>query len=139
MPVSLFLGFEYFQRANLKLSKPHIAIPTDVLRYLCQTDMVVQTAAEYFNTIHVWLPFISKKRMDLGIPTQNPGPDLAMLFLAMKFCISDLSETQESSLYTICKNFLFTLERGGLMTLLGLQASILVALFEHIHAIHPAA
>lgn len=27
MPVSLFLGFEYFQRANLKLSKPHIAIP----------------------------------------------------------------------------------------------------------------
>lgn len=109
------------------------------MRYLCQTDMVVQTAAEYFNTIHVWLPFISKKRMDLGIPTQNPGPDLAMLFLAMKFCISDLSETQESSLYTICKNFLFTLERGGLMTLLGLQASILVALFEHIHAIHPAA
>uniref|UniRef100_A0A0B7KIR7 Transcription factor domain-containing protein n=2 Tax=Bionectria ochroleuca TaxID=29856 RepID=A0A0B7KIR7_BIOOC len=77
--------------------------------------------------------------MDLEIPTQNQGPDLAMLFLAMKLCISDLNGTQKFSLYTICKDFLSTLERGGLMTLLGLQASILVALFEHIHVTYPAA
>ena len=27
---------------------------------------------------------MSKKRMDLGIPVRNGGPDIAMLFLAMK-------------------------------------------------------
>ena len=77
--------------------------------------------------------------MDLGILVQNSGPDLAMLFLAMKLVITSADEVGDDSLYSLAKNFLATLEHHGVISLLCLQAMVLVALYENSHAIYPAA
>ena len=95
--------------------------------------------ADYFGTIHNWMPIVSKKRMDLGIPVRNGGPDIAMLFLAMKLITTQADEVADGTLYSIAKGFLSGLEGSGVVSLLCLQAMVLIALYEYSHSIYPAA
>ena len=85
------------------------------------------------------MPIVSKKRMDLGIPVQNGGPDIAMLFLAMKLITAQADEFADGTLYSIAKGFLSGLEGSGVVSLLCLQAMVLIALYEYSHSIYPAA
>lgn len=87
------------------------------------------------------MPIISKKRLELGISLQNSGPDLALLFLTMRLNISTLptESIRGNSLYSTAKSFLATLEAGGVVTLVYLQAMVLVATYEYSHSIYPAA
>ncbi|EAW15380.1 putative transcription factor [Aspergillus fischeri NRRL 181] len=137
-PSALFLDFDCYRWSNMQLPRPDVGIPTEVLGILSQENTVLEISALYFGTIHRWLPIVSKKRMELGISLQNSGPDLAMLFLAMKLNIS-LPTAGTNSLYSISKSFLATLEAGGLVSLVYLQAMILVAVYEYSHSIYPAA
>ena len=106
-------------------------------------NTVVDTAAVYFATVHTWLPFISRKRMDLGIPLQNGGPDLAMLFFAMKLVTTPAarapSAASNNPLYVTSKAFMAMFEADGAVSLLCLQSMILIALYEYGHAVYPAA
>lgn len=110
-----------------------------MLAILTEGEVVIDTFREHFDTIHSWMPIISKKRMDLGIPAQNPGPDLAMLFLSMKLITTSANTVQRDSLYRLAKRFLMDLECHGVVSLLCLQATVLVALYEYSHAIYPGA
>jgi hypothetical protein len=83
------------------------------------------------------MPIISRKRIDLGIPFQGGGPDLAMLFLAMKLVTTHPESTE--SLYETTRAFLRTLEADNVISIRCLQAMILVALYEYSHALYPAA
>jgi hypothetical protein len=117
-----------------------LTVAQEVLTTLAQGNTVAETCAAYFNTIHFWMPIISKRRMDLGIPLRNAGPDLAMLFLAMKLVTSQPDEgATESPFYLASKNFLSVLEAKGEVSLLCLQAMVLVAIYEYGHAVYPAA
>jgi len=103
---------------------------------------VQEVAAEYFATIHPWFPIISKKRLSLGQPLWDGGPDLAMLFLAMKLIISYPEEgvaSADNPIYIASKRYLSLLESSGTVTLCYLQSLLLVALYEYGHAIYPAA
>jgi hypothetical protein len=115
--------------------------PQPVLALLSQGNVVLDVSRDYFATIHTWFPIVSKKRMDMGLPVRNAGPDLAMLFLGMKLIAVPATTTDvaECALYTIAKDFLARLERNGTASLLCLQAMVLVALYEYGHAIYPAA
>jgi len=89
-----------------------------------------------------WMPFISRKRMDIGIPLRKGGPDLAMLFFAMKLVTLPLEPGESPSrnpTYCIAKKYLADLEANGDVSLLCLQAMILVALYEYGHGVYPAA
>jgi hypothetical protein len=130
----------------LSMLRPADAAPADqglslqdVLALLSQGNAVVDTSQDYFATVHTWMPIVSKKRMDLGIPVHNGGPDLAMLFFAMRLVIAQADEVVEGRLYAMAKSFLATLEGNGVVSLLCLQAMVLVALYEYGHAIYPAA
>jgi hypothetical protein len=85
------------------------------------------------------MPIVSKKRIDLGIPVRNGGPDIAMLFLAMKLITTEVDEVANGTLYSIAKGFLNSLEASGVVSLLALQAMVLIALYEYSHSIYPAA
>lgn len=103
---------------------------------------IEKVTTDYFNTIHLWLPVISRKRIDLGITFWARGSDLAMLFLAMKLITSRPEQgtsCQKNSLYAVSKRFLASLESAGAVSLLYLQAMLLVAYYEYGHAIYPAA
>ena len=80
--------------------------------------------------------------MNLGIPLWDGGPDLAMLFLAMKLVTTPPVEglaAADHPLYATSKRFVALLESSGTMSMLYLQAMILVALYEFGHSIYPAA
>lgn len=101
----------------------------DVLAVLSQENVVVDTSADYFGTIHHWLPIVSKKRMELGMPLRNGGSDLAMLFLAMKLITAQAEEVANGALYSVAKGFLSSLIDNGTVSLLCLQAMVLIALY----------
>lgn len=85
------------------------------------------------------MPIISKKRLNLGISVYHGGPDIAMLFLAMRLMISSPQGDQAEPLYRLCKSFLASLEAAGCASYQYLQALLLVAIYEHSHGIYPAA
>ncbi|KAI1066806.1 hypothetical protein LB506_012030 [Fusarium annulatum] len=138
-PASMFLDIDCYVWSQAKLPVPSGAIPAPVLALLSQGNVVLDVSQNYFATIHTWFPMISKKRMDMGLPVQNAGPDLAMLFLGMKLITTPAIDITDSTLYDTAKSFLSSLESNGVVSLLCLQAMILVALYEYSHAIYPAA
>ena len=75
-------------------------------------------------------------------PLWEAGPDLALLFLAMKLVISrplDGIESTHNPLYVSAKRFLTLLESAGAASLAVLQACILITWYEYGQAIYPAA
>jgi len=75
-------------------------------------------------------------------PLWEAGPDLALLFLCMKLITSrpqDGIESSQNPTYTSAKRFVALLETTGTVSLILLQANILVTLFEYGQAIYPAA
>lgn len=64
-----------------------------------------------------------------------------MLFLAMKLTTFSLpvENTGNNPLYLTAKGFLVTLEASGVVSLVYLQAMVLIAIFEYGHSIYPAA
>ncbi|KAK7738076.1 hypothetical protein SLS63_002409 [Diaporthe eres] len=143
LPAVMFLDSDVYKWAGVSRPNPNIDIPMEVLEILASSNVVEGTAASYFNTIHRWFPFISKKRMSLGISLSDGGPDLALLFLAMKLITTvptpELRSAADSHLYAACKRFLAQLESAGTLSILYLQAMILVALYEFSHSVYPAA
>ncbi|KAF5576004.1 fungal specific transcription factor [Fusarium pseudocircinatum] len=138
-PASMFLDIDCYVWSHARLPIPTGVIPAPVLAFLSQGNAVLDVSQNYFATIHTWFPMISKKRMDMGLPVQNAGPDLAMLFLGMKLVTTPAIDITDSTLYDTAKSFLAILESNGVVSLLRLQAMILVALHEYSHAIYPAA
>ncbi|KAK0733585.1 hypothetical protein B0T26DRAFT_27774 [Lasiosphaeria miniovina] len=145
-PSAIFLDIDCFKWASIPIPKPNVDLPADVYEVLSRGNAVQDATAEYFATVHTWFPIISRKRMTLGFSLWEGGPDLAMLFLAIKLVISLPSENTNpdngariNPLYKASKRFLAMLEDSGILSLLHLQAMILVAVYELGHAIYPAA
>ncbi|KAK1775630.1 hypothetical protein QBC45DRAFT_239881 [Copromyces sp. CBS 386.78] len=141
-PSALLLDIDVFKWAELSIPPPPVAVPRDVYDILSRGNTVQDCAAEYFDTVHRWFPFISKKRMTLGHTLWEAGPDLAMLFLAMKLIVTlprEGIDAADNELYTAAKGLLALLESGGCVSLLCLQAMVLVAMYEYGQGIMPAA
>ncbi|SPO03699.1 uncharacterized protein DNG_06382 [Cephalotrichum gorgonifer] len=128
-PASMFLDIDCYIWSRARPPAPHGAIPPPVLALLSQGNVVLDVSQNYFSTVHLWFPMVSKKRMDLGLPMQNAGPDLAMLFLGMKLVTTPTTDdVADGVLYTTAKDFIARLESNGAISLLCLQAMVLIAL-----------
>ncbi|KAE8367653.1 hypothetical protein BDV27DRAFT_154798 [Aspergillus caelatus] len=136
-PSALFLDADCYEWARMKLLRSTTAIPKDILTILNQGNGILEIYQTYFNTIHCWMPIISKKRIDLGILFREGGPDLAILLLAMKLVTTSLDLT--GNLYRTVREFFLALEADNMVLLHFLQAMILVALYKYSHSIYPAA
>ncbi|KIX07922.1 uncharacterized protein Z518_02576 [Rhinocladiella mackenziei CBS 650.93] len=144
-PAAFFLDAEVFTDAHMTITKPALAVPSEILATLGTSMLDIQDVVDrYFANIHTWLPFISKKRMELTLcnPSIELSLELALLLLAMKLIIqvpSGDSPGIRSPLYTLTKRHFSRAESVGLISLQTLQASILIAAYEIGHAIYPAA
>jgi len=125
-----------------------MGVPPEVVEILSHGNAVQDAAAQYFDGVHRWFPIISRKRMTLGIALWEGGPDLAMLFLAMKLITAfphhgsggvESCGMNGNPVYAASKRFLGLLEASGNVSLLHLQAMVLVTLYEFGHGIYPAA
>jgi Fungal specific transcription factor domain len=116
----------------------------EVLSILGDAISVQAIITDYFDTVHTWIPIISKKRMTRNMlnPMWEAGPDLALLFLCMKLIITrpqDGLENLQNPIYTASKRFIFLMESSGMTSLLVLQAYILLSLYEIGQAVYPGA
>jgi hypothetical protein len=75
-------------------------------------------------------------------PLWEAGTDLALLFLCMKLITSrpqDGVESSQSQIYMSAKRFLGLMEASGTISLIVLQAGLLITWYEYGQAIYPAA
>ncbi|KGO43636.1 Transcription factor, fungi [Penicillium expansum] len=117
-------------------------VPQYILQLIGDLDEIRLTAARFFEHIHQWMPFISKKRFyDFYLqPSFHSRPDVVLLLLALKLITTFLpagSRSPRTALYNSTKQFYLKVE--GSFSILVLQAGILVALYELGHGIYPAA
>ncbi len=144
-PAAFFLDAEVFADARITVPRLNVIVPAEVAATIGVSILDIQdTVDRYFANIHTWLPFISKKRMQLALcnPAIELSSDLALLLLSMKLIIQIPQggpQSARSPLYSVTKSFFNMVESHGVVSLQVLQADILIAAYEIGHAIYPTA
>ncbi|KAL2816188.1 fungal-specific transcription factor domain-containing protein [Aspergillus cavernicola] len=141
LPTILFLDPTLLQHGPLELPHPDIPIPPVVLSFLGDIETIRSAADKFFTHIHAWMPFISKKRFyDFYItPEFQSKPEVILLSLSIKLITTIPLTSQKTPLYTATKHFYLDVEGSSTLSILILQAGILIALYELGHGIYPAA
>ena len=114
----------------------------DVLDLLGNGLAVQGLIFKYFATTHKWMPIVAKQRLtrNMANPIWQAGSDLALLFLCMKLITSrpqDNIESTQNPLYLSAKRFLALMEASGTISLIVLQAGLLIVWYEYGQAIYP--
>lgn len=143
-PTMLFLDPGILQHGQVEVCRAASPVAEHILHLLGDVDDVRATASKFFEHIHLWMPFISKKRFyDLYLlsPFQS-RPDVVLLLLSLKL-ITTLPPTSprnpRTPLYHAVKHFCLQVEGSSIFSLPVLQAAVLLALYELGHGIYPAA
>ncbi|EXJ62130.1 hypothetical protein A1O7_02563 [Cladophialophora yegresii CBS 114405] len=144
-PAAFFLDGEVFRDAQMVVPKPTMPVPPEVVATVGVSILDIQDVVDrYFANVQVWLPFISKKRMQLNLA--NPGMeltlDLALLLLSMKLILQVPQggpHAARSPLYSLTKSYFNMVDSFGVVSLQVLQADLLIAAYEIGHGIYPAA
>jgi hypothetical protein len=142
-PFGLFLDSQIFQEYYVEIPKARLPVPLSVRSIIGETYQQHAIAKSFFETIHEWMPIISKKQLYKNLnPICLPGADYALLLLSMDL-ISWLPSSQDqdprTSTYLTAKKYFLDLEIAGVVSVQILQAGILIAIFELGHAIYPSA
>ena len=141
-PAILFLDPGLLQHGLVETIRPAPPAPPHILHILGDLDEIHVTAERFFEHIHRWMPFVSKKRFyDLHLqPSFHARSDVVLLFLAMKLITTFPpagSQSPRTALYHATKHLSLVIE--DCFSILVLQAGLLVALYELGHGIYPAA
>lgn len=143
-PSMFFLEGDMFVEGRMTVPKPDLKVPNDVAATLGSIVDLQDITGRYFENVHLWLPFVSKKRMQLTLsnPRLELTADLALLLLCMKLITQNPHgnpQAAQTPLYSLVKRQIALVESAALMSLQLLQATILTAAYEIGHAIYPAA
>lgn len=137
---AFYLDSDVWSSSELTRQPSSIVPSAEVLAYLGNVNEIKR---EYFNSVHTWMPIISKMRLDrlTHSDLERIRPDVVLLLLCMKLVSDGIAEDENkpSDLYFKATQFCAALERDGLLTLRSLQASILLTVYEIGHAIYPTA
>lgn len=140
----MFLDPSILQNGHVEIPRTAAPVPAYILNLLGDINEIRATATKYFEHIHSWMPFVSKKRFyELYFrPSFQSRPDIALLLLSLKL-ITTLPPTSprnpQTSLYQTAKHFYLEVEGSSLLSVPILQAGVLLAFYELGHGIYPAA
>lgn len=137
---SRFLDPDFFYHLQLETPKVDIAIPKMVADYVGTIVDIQNISNTYFDSIHTWMPILSKKQFSSNLPNYltHRKSELCLLVVCMKLS-SSLTTTAKTVLYRTAKQFYFEMESSGILSVTVLQAGVLIAIYELGHAIYPAA
>jgi hypothetical protein len=143
-PTILFLDPQLLKHGQVEMLGTAPPVPGHILQLLGDMNDIRATASEFFDHVHLWMPFISKKRFYeryLRSSFQSQ-PDIVLLLLTLQL-ITTLPPTAprnpRTRLYHIVKHFHLDVESSSIFSIPVLQAGVLIALYELGHAIYPAA
>ncbi|KAH8691530.1 hypothetical protein BGW36DRAFT_54062 [Talaromyces proteolyticus] len=141
-----FLDSDIHEYSNIPIkATTGVSIPEYVGEHLQERCQIDEITTLYFESVHTWMPIINKTRLSQLVDTaqtQNEmQADLALLLLTMKLIQHppDAYPAQSTSLYVAAKRFSFALDMAGICSLLRLQATLLITVYELGHAVFPAA
>lgn len=143
-PTMLFLDPSILQHGQVEVFRAASRVPAHIMHLLGDIDEIRATASKFFEYIHLWMPFISKKRFyELHLPSSfQSQPDVVLLLLSLKL-ITTIPPTSprnpQTPLYHAVKHFYLEVEHSSILSLPVLQAGVVLALYELGHAIYPAA
>ncbi|KAL7929823.1 N-terminal binuclear Zn cluster-containing/DNA binding domain-containing protein [Trichoderma chlorosporum] len=135
-----FLDPDVFARAQLKVINTEVVV-TDEIAQLVGSVLDIQAVSDkFFKSVHLWMPIISKPHFSSNLLNRltYKRAELFLLVLSMKLSCARV-KTWNTPLYETVKLFQFQIETSGVLSVLVLQASILIALYELGHSIYPAA
>jgi Fungal specific transcription factor domain len=140
----LFLDPSLLQHGQIELSTVAVPAPTHILALLGDMIEIRAAASKFFQHIHLWMPFISKKRFyDLHLQQSfQSRPDVVLLLLSLKLIVTlppTSPRNPRTPIYHVAKHFYLEVEGSSIFSLQVLQAGVLIALYELGHAIYPAA
>lgn len=126
-----------------------LEIPRLSLEYLItdQVDEIVGGVTgihaitnSFFQMVHSWMPIVCKKSFSqlLVKRMMEERAELFLLVLSMKLCGSLVTQAR-TDLYELVKQYSTSLERSGNISLMVLQAGVLIALYEMGHGLYPEA
>lgn len=140
-PTGFFLDAEVYGKAPIP--RPFVNVPAEIWILLGSATDIHAATENYFQTIHTWLPIVSRKRMSLNLanPGLEPTADLALLLLTMRMMTTKSVTANggvRNALYWRVKGLVSTLESNALLSLQLLQSIVLLAAYEIGHAILPS-
>lgn len=140
-PTLTFLDPRILEHGQLDIPHRIVSIPSQIVDLVGDIAEVRAIATEFFQSIHPWMPLISKKRFyDHHIKhLLHSHADVTLLFLCMKLITDVPPSDPRSSQYLAAKHFYLEVEGSGVFTIQVLQAGILLSLYEIGNAIYPAA
>lgn len=143
-PALLYLDHDAFEQSPLEFPLPGLDVPPYVETEIGDFSGKRQIALQFFNSVHLWMPFISKQRFFntlLSSPIIHQA-DVALLCLSMKLVMwlpYPGHPGCRPPLYLAARQYLYGVDISKHLTLPILQAAILIAIFEIGHAMYPAA
>ncbi|KAL2793291.1 fungal-specific transcription factor domain-containing protein [Aspergillus keveii] len=117
-------------------------IPSYITATIGSLEEIRRTADEFFETVHPWMPIISKARFHdvyLRDSANHNTADIALLLLAIRLIISNQTQDRKLGIYDWIKYFYQKVEGSGTPSILVLQANIFIALYELGHGLYPNA
>ncbi|RDW59937.1 hypothetical protein BP6252_13024 [Coleophoma cylindrospora] len=142
-PPVFFLDADLFHRAQLELPLPGLTVPLYVSDLLGGTDSIREMATSFFSDVHPWIPLISKVWFynHLINPLSPPRADATLLLISIRLItwVPSIFKDPYTPVYLATKQFFRELETAGTLNIRGVQAGVLIALYELGHGIYPAA
>jgi hypothetical protein len=135
-----FLDPVLFSRAQLAVVNADVEVTEEIAQLVGSILDIQATSDQFFKSVHMWMPIISKPQFSRNLLNRltYKRAELFLLVLSMKLSCSR-GTAVNTPLYEIVKLFHFKLENSGVLSVLVLQAAILIALYELGHSIYPAA
>jgi hypothetical protein len=140
----LFLDPTLLQHGPLlvELDQHGTHIPGYISAAIGSLEEIRRTADEFFETVHPWMPIISKARfydVYLRDGVHHNKADVALFLLALRLIISTPTQDPRLGIYDWTKNLYQKVEGSGTPSILILQAKIFIALYELGHGLYPNA
>ncbi|KIM94196.1 hypothetical protein OIDMADRAFT_136518 [Oidiodendron maius Zn] len=134
-----------FRLPEARRSIVNATIAKDVSKIVGTVDEVKSTALDYFNSIHPWMPVVSRTRFFSRLPQiwLNPQADFILLafcmFLVIQIPGQDHLESMQSSLYAMAKGLIALVESADILSIEVVQTRLLVSIYELGHGIDSGA
>lgn len=133
-----------YSHEALRLPFLNIAFRDEAAAIFGELEEVEATAEQFFATTFKRFPVLSKSRFYERLPYiyTKPHADFILLCLSIRLAMqmpTPATESMQSSLYITAKSLIASLEAANCVSLLFIQARVLVCFYEFGHAIYPAA
>ncbi|KAJ5522778.1 hypothetical protein N7513_013351 [Penicillium frequentans] len=138
--VASFIDSDTSSTCNIPSPSNNIPAPEEISSLLSISDME-EIKYRYFNSVHTWMPIVSKIRLE-RITQCEPRllkADALLLIMCMKLVCTYDQRQGSSNLYNLTKKLSQEVELNGLVTVRTVQAGLLLCVYEAGHGIFPAA